>query len=247
MLQGFYSAVTGARDQMEKMGIHGNNIANVNTYGYKTEAPSFGILMTHALEAVEGNEIPVGSGSRLATSNTDYSMGDITETGRAQDYAILGEGFFALYDPALGEVSYTRDGSFTLSSYQEVVGQDEEGNPLTEEVFYLSDGFGRQVLDTGGYPIRVENPTEKQDVGVFTITYQDGLSQVSGGRFMTTEKNGNVYAGTAEVRQGMLESSNADLTTEMAKIIETQRAYSYALKMVTTADEVTETINGLTT
>ena len=66
------------------------------------------------------------------------------------------------------------------------------------------------------------------------------------GRFVTTEKNGNVWVGTAKVQQGYLETSNTDLAYEMGKVIESQRAYVYALRMVTTADEVETTINNLT-
>lgn len=241
MLQAFYSAATGAQQQMQRMDIHGNNIANVNTYGFKAEKPAFGALMTTMVEGVDGAQLAKGSGAAIASTATDFRGADLMETGRDQDYAILGEGFFALYDPSKQEISYTRDGSFTVASFQQV---NEDGE--NETVWYLTDGEGRQVMNTAGYPIVVTDPTAIQPVGVFLIQYQDGLQHVGSGRFLAGDKNGAVWVSTSEVRQGVLESSNSDLATELGKVIETQRAYSYALRMVTTADEVETTINNLT-
>ena len=104
-----------------------------------------------------------------------------------------------------------------------------------------------QVLDRQGYPIEVEDGgyDDVQPVGVFTIQYQDGLQHVGSGRFVAGEKNGQIWLSQAEVRQGYLESSNADLATELGKVIEAQRAYSYALRMMTTADEVETTVVNL--
>lgn len=241
MLQAFFNAATGAQQEMTRMGVHGNNIANVNTYGYKAEKPAFGALMYGMVNGVDGAQLPRGSGAYMASAATDFRTGDLTETGRDQDYAIVGDGFFALYDPAKQEISFTRDGSFTVASFQET---DQEGNPQT--VWYLTDGEGRQVMNTEGYPIVVTDPTAAQPVGVFRIQYQDGLQHAGSGRFLAGEKNGAVWISTSEVRRGMLESSNTDLAAEFGKVIETQRAYTYALRMVTTADEVETTINNLT-
>lgn len=241
MLQAFFNAATGAQQEMTRMGVHGNNIANVNTYGYKAEKPAFGSLMYGMVNGVDGAQLPKGSGAYMASTATDFRTGDLTETGRDQDYAIVGSGFFALYDPAKQEISFTRDGSFTVGSFQEA---DQEGNPQT--VWYLTDGEGRQVMNTEGYPIVVTDPTAPQPVGVFLIQYQDGLQHAGSGRFLTGEKNGAVWISNSEVRRGMLESSNTDLAAEFGKVIETQRAYAYALRMVTTADEVETTINNLT-
>ena len=241
MLQAFYSAAVGAQQQMDRMDVHGNNIANVNTYGYKAEKPAFGVLMNTMVNGVDGAQLPKGSGAAMVSTATDFRQSDLEETGRDQDYAIIGDGFFALYDPSTQEISYTRDGSFTISSFQET---NDDGAP--ETVWYLSDGEGRQVLDTSGYPIVVTDPTAEQSVGAFLIQYEDGLQHAASQRFLTGDKNGAVWISTAEVRRGVLETSNTDLATELGKVIETQRAYSYALRMVTTADEVETTINNLT-
>ena len=99
MIQGFYSAVTGASQQMKQMDVHGNNIANVNTYGFKAEKPSFQALMYNMVDGVDGELLPKGSGTLMASTATDFSSVGLTQTGRNLDYAIEGEGFFALYDP----------------------------------------------------------------------------------------------------------------------------------------------------
>lgn len=249
MIQGFYSAAVGAQQQMYSMDVHGNNISNINTQGFKAQVPSFQSLMYSMQGGIDGSQLPKGSGSLMALTGTDFSAGPMEETGRSLDFAIAGEGYFALYEPATGQVSFTRDGSFTLSSFQEPV-EDQEGQTdqagQTQTVYYLSDGEGRQVLGTDGYPIAVTDPNADLSVGVFTIQYQDGLERAGSSRFLMGAKNGVVQSSDSQVRRGSLESSNADLATELTGVIEAQRSYSYALKMVTTADEVETTINNLT-
>lgn len=238
MIQAFYSASLGAQQQMKRMDVQGNNIANVNTQGFKRETTSFESTLYQFTNGVDGAQLPKGSGSRILTTATDFSDGSLEQTGRSQDYAIVGEGYFALYEPATGEVSYTRDGSFTVSPYQTGNGE--------EPVFYLSDGEGRQVLDGNGQPIVVTDFDEPYPVGVYTIQYQDGMQHLDSNRFAVTEKNGAVTSVEGQVQQGYLESSNTDLATELGKVMEAQRSYSYALKMMTTADEVETTVNNLT-
>ncbi|MGI5962452.1 MAG: flagellar hook-basal body protein [Lawsonibacter sp.] len=240
MLQAFYNGALGAQQQMERMGVHGNNIANVNTNGYKAEKPAFGTLMYRMVEGAEGDQLPKGSGVRMISTATDFRAADLTQTGRDQDYAIVGEGFFALYDPTSQGITYTRDGAFSPALFQR---ENEDGE--LEEVLYLTDGNGRQVLDTQGYPIEVTDVSQSLPVGVFSIQYRDGLEHVGEGLFRMGEKNGAVWISSSPVRQGYLETSNTDLGSELGKVIETQRAYSYALRMVTTADEVETTVNNL--
>lgn len=243
MLQGFYSAVVGAQQQMQRMNVQGNNISNVNTYGFKAQVPSFQALMYRMQEGAEGSQLPRGSGAYMSGTATNWQDGVFQETGRDLDYAIVGEGYFALYEPGTGEISFTRDGAFILSAFQ-VEDQNAEGG--VSYAYYLSDGEGRQVLNQSGYPIQVTDPSEDLQVGVFTIQYQDGLQRDDSGRFLMGDKNGLVWVSDSEARRGMLEQSNTDLATELSQVIEAQRSYSYVLKMMQTADEVETTINGLT-
>ena len=240
MIQGFYSAVVGAQQQMQRINVQGNNISNVNTYGFKAQVPSFQALMYRMQEGAEGSQLPRGSGAYMSDTATNWQDGVFQETGRDLDYAIVGEGYFALYEPGTGEISFTRDGSFTLSAFQ-VEDQNAEGG--VSYAYYLSDGEGRQVLNQSGYPIQVTDPSEDLQVGVFTIQYQDGLQRDGSSRFLMGDKNGLVWASDSEARRGMLEQSNTDLATELSQVIEAQRSYSYVLKMVQTADEVAAEMN----
>ena len=137
-------------------------------------------------------------------------------------------------------MSYTRNGAFQLSLYQV---PNEKGE--LDAVYYLSDGDGRQVLDKMGYPIVVDDPLVAQPVGVFEFMYQDGLQHVSNSMFSKVDKNGNVWVSDSKVHSGFLEGSGSDFGTEMSKLIEAQRSYSYALKMVQTSDEIETTIINL--
>ncbi len=246
MIQAFYNTANGASEQMDRMQVQGNNIANVNTYGYKADQSVFSNLMYGMLTGIDDEQLPMGTGARTVSTVTNFDSTGLESTGRTLDYTIIGEGFFALRDIATEEISYTRDGAFRLSEF--------------EGLFYLSDGEGRQVLDAAGEPIVVGAVTESETgeititndpdsllpVGVFDIQYKDGLLHLDSGRFAVGEKNGTVTAMTEpQVMQGFLEASNVDLATELVKVIEAQRSYSFALRMVTVSDEVETTINNL--
>lgn len=240
MNQSFYTAAVGAAQQMERINVQANNIANVNTYGFKGEKPSFASLMNTTLIGIDEEELPIGVGAKMQQATTDFSSGAVYTTNRNMDYAINGDGFFALLDPSTGEVTYTRDGSFTESLYTQ---QGEDGT--VETVTYLSDGDGRFVLSTLGQVIQIEDHELTQEIGVFDFMNTDGMLHMGDNRFAPVEKNGDVRMGTGTLIQGALEGSNVDLANELSKLIESQRSYSYALRMVQTSDEIESTVNSL--
>ena len=123
----------------------------------------------------------------------------------------------------------------------------EEIEPQATEEWRLSDNEGRCVLDSEGNFIVIDPMDYKAElnVGVFDYRVYDGMLHADSGRFIPIEKNGDLYLGTGTVRRGFLETSNVDLAQEFIKVIEAQRAYSYALKVVQTTDEIEQTINGL--
>jgi len=250
----FYTAAVGAAQQQLRLNVQANNIANVNTYGFKAQKPSFSSLMYGNVNGIDGEQLPRGSGAKMAMAGTDFGAGAIADTGRKQDYAIIGEGFFGLYDPANGEVSYTRDGSFSLSEFQRQkrtddgeTELDENGQPVMETVYMLSDGMGRFVLNNRGAVTEVTDSEAKQPVGVFDFTNTDGMIRMGGNRYIPAAKNGQVRFGTGTVQQGSLEASNTDLAEQITKVIEAQRSFSYNLRMVTTSDELESTVNNLRT
>ena len=188
----------------------------------------------------------MGVGAKLMMTSTDFSQGGVADTGRPLDYMIEGDGFFALVDLVTGEISYTRCGAFYMSEYlrpgQEL---DEEGNPIMEKVFCLGDNEGRFVLSRTGGLIVVDDPNEVQPIGIFDYANYNGMTQIDGTRYIPVEKNGGLRLGSGTLRQGMLERSNADLAEELTKVVESQRAYGLALKVMQTSDEIEATINAL--
>lgn len=240
---GFYTAATGANQQQKRLDIHANNIANVNTYGFKAERSTFSALMYGNLAGIDGAELPRGTGARMIMAETDFADGTPAQTGRPHDYAISGEGFFGLIEPRSGEISYTRKGAFSPSSFQRM---NPEG--VEETVYLLSDNLGRFVLGQDGQPVEIPENDDGAalPIAVYGFDHTNGMRALGGGRFAPVDKNGAPrMLNNASVNQGFVESSNADLATELTKVIEAQRTYSYALRMVTTAEEVESTINGL--
>ena len=246
MNQSFYIGAIGAQQQQKSLNVTSNNIANINSYGFKGELSRFTNLVYHDVRTAGGADAKSGSGTCVWGTDTNFRAGTPAHTGRKQDYMIEGSGFFALVDPATNEVSFTRNGAFSMASLEQPTGElDENGNLKTDLVYYLSDGNGRFVLGADGDMIRMTDPNEKQDVGIFDYANYNGMEHLDGTRFRAIDKNGDLTFGSGKLVQGMLETSNVDLAEEMTKVIEAQRAYSMALKMVSTSDEIESTINNL--
>lgn len=257
MNMSFYTGAVGAYMQNQRMNVQANNIANVNNYGFKAERATFHHLMYSNVLGIDEEQLPKGSGTKMAKASIDFSCAGYTETGRRFDFAIEGDGFFALYNPADGEISFTRDGAFMMAQFLVPPPEDaepeidpvtgEEIEPQPTEEWRLSDNEGRCVLDSMGNFIVIDRDDRdaELDVGVYDYMIYDGMLHADSGRFLPIDKNGDLYLGTGKVRRGYLEMSNVDLAQELVKVIESQRAYSYALKMVQTSDEIEQTINGL--
>lgn len=246
MNQSFYIGAIGAQQQQRRMNVQGNNIANVNTYGFKMAYGRFASLMYRNINGIDNAQLPAGVGAQVIQTPTNSGDGAVATTNRFQDYAILGDGFFALVDPSTNEITFTRNGAFTLSEYQRPGDEvDENGEPILETVYCLSDGAGRFVLNREGGIIEVTDEHAEQPVGIFDYINYDGMQHRNGTRFLPVDKNGQLRMGTGKAQQGAIEMSNVDLATEITRVIESQRAYSLALKMVQTSDEIETTINGL--
>ena len=258
MNQSFFIAAVGAHQQLKRLGVHGNNIANLNTYGFRAEKSRFAALMYDDVKSVgtategagEGADgfemLPSGVGAALWTTDTDFKSGALEETRRDQDYAIAGEGFFAIADLVTGEITLTRNGGFVISELMRPTGEvDENGEPIMETIYALGDDTGRFVLSEEGGLIPVTDPKEELPIGIFDFANYDGMARLDDTRFLPVDKNGNLWYGDGKLVQGCVERSNADLADELTKVIEAQRAYGAALKMVITSDEIESTINNL--
>ena len=236
MNMSFYTAALGAVGQQEKMNVIANNIANVNTDGFRSKNAVFSDLMYYNMRDEQGADtrVKAGSGIAMGRTDTDFSESSMAPTGGNTDFAISGRGFFMLQDPNTQAVSYSRNGKFNMS--------------LRADGFYLVYDNGKLVLDENRNPIRLdeEGIVGGARPGIYTFPVQQGMLNTGNNELTATEKNGEpVLSADAELRQGYLEQSNVNLADEMSKTIECSRAYSYVLKMIQTSDEIEQVINSL--
>lgn len=231
----FYTAAQGARMRQKQMDVIANNIANINTMGYREKTPVFGDLIYYQMRYTEneGQKIPTGIGNVVQRTYDKKEQGNPYETTSQTDFMIMGYGFFAVQDPKTKETTYTRNGNFQVT---------DRGDG-----FYLVTADGKLVLNDKSNPIKVyENQELDSKVGVFDFPITTGLLSVGDCEWKASEANGNPYVvKDAIVKEKCLEMSNVDLAHEMTKVIESSRAYAYNLKMVHTADEVEQSINSL--
>lgn len=235
----FYTAAAGATAQQKRMSVVANNLANLTTTGFKKSDAIFANLIYNELNppAQEGVQLVASSGVKIDKTNTEHAVGTLVPTGMPYDYVILEQGYFAVQDPESQEITYTRDGIFHLS-------EQKDGK------FLLTSAAGKHVLDVNGKTIEVndENKELKLPIGVYRFRTTDGMLHVGDNEFAPVEKNGPaIVAENSEslLLQGHTEESNVNMAEEITKMIEAQRAYQFALKMIQTTDEVETTINSL--
>lgn len=234
MYTSFYTAARGAMEEQKKLDVVSNNFANVNNYGYKSKAAVFSDLMYYNLNNYRGDDTPMKSGVGIVVekTDTDFEPKGFITTELEYDYAIVDKGFFMLRSPVTGEISYTRNGRFSLSQR----GTD----------FYLVNDAGNFVLDQNRNPILVVDGELTADIGVYGFDVLDGMMSIGDNEFQPVAKNGAPYLiPDAKLQDHALEMSGVDTAEEITRMIETQRAYSLALRMVTTSDEIMGTINTL--
>ncbi len=269
MMRALYTAATGMLAQQTNLDNISNNLANVDTVGYKEEKVEFKSLLYQTLQtrttSANGEEKPisaqVGLGTRVASTTSIYTQGELMDSDSDTDFAIAGDGFFAILG-ADGETYYTRDGSFTwsvgtagltLATSEGYSVLDSNGNAIvlpdgvnSANVLVSSDGaFG--YTDTDGNYVSLN-----QSFGLYQFNNPAGLEKVGSNLLQATEASGDALneATTAgltasTVRQGYLESSNVDVATEMVNMIIAQRAYELNSKAITTSDEMLEQANNL--
>ncbi len=234
MYTSFYTAARGVIEQQRKMDVVANNFANVNNYGYKAKSAVFSDLMYYNLNNYRGEETPLKAGTGVVVERTDtdfHPSGFMTTTG-AHDYTINGKGFFMLRNPRNNEITYTRNGHFTLS---------QRGNQ-----FYLVNDNGNLVLDDNRNPIVVTDGELSGQIGVYGFNILDGMLSLGNNEFSPVEKNGAPFLRRdVQIIDHTLEASGVNLADEITKMIESQRAYTYSMRMVQTSDEIVNTINSL--
>lgn len=254
MLTTLWTSKSGLNANQEKLDVISNNIANVNTTGYKKVNAGFKDLISSSLDEwgnpLNDKTATVGSGVKAGNFTKDNSQGGLQTTNQKTDLALDGEGYFKVIS-SNGTEYYTRDGSFKLDSYGRLV--TANGNIL--EVQY-ANGYSQNNtgLTADNFTINkkgeifAENNGNFEKVGeiaVYTAVGNDVFTSVGDNLFK--ELNGvQVYRTLdADMYQGYLEASNVDLSQEMTDMIVTQRAFQLSSKGITAADEMWEMINNL--
>lgn len=244
----FHTGKSAMIAQAKALEIYGNNIANVNTIGYQTVRPCFADCI-YDVERQPQGDWQTGHGTYIQKTDLMFSESHFQWTERPQDFAIAGEGFFAVED-RWGDVHYTRDGAFGVTQL------DGE--------WYLVSSSGEYVLDYEKNRIVAPFDEETQSidwgeladmVGVFQFPNPYGIEAMGTNRYVETQRSGEAVAcremrngewvPTMQKLQGAFIVSNVDLATQMVKLIETQRAYQISSRVVTTSDELARISNNL--
>ena len=273
MVRSLWSAATGMNAQQTNVDTISNNLANVNTVGYKAQGAQFKSLLYQELQTVTttANGTPkttnsqVGLGVRTSTINQFFSQGSFQNSDNPAALAISGDGFFSYMD-ADGETQlYTRNGNFTWAL-------TETGGTTVE----LTTAEGNPVLDIDGNAITIDNaiasritiggdgkiyypneegvpePVNNLQIGIWQFRNREGLERVGSAAWKQTAASGEPVLEAdadnikvSEIVQGYLEGSNVNVATEMVNLIVAQRAYEMNSTAIQTTDEMMQTANGL--
>jgi len=251
-------AKTGLEAQQTRMGVVSNNLANVNTTGFKRDRAIFEDLMYQTVrqpgaqssqDTVLPSGLMRGTGVRTVATQKLHTQGSIQQTGNALDVAIEGRGFFQILRPD-GTLGYTRDGSFQL---------DSQGQLVTSSGFQLQPAItipqAAQSITIGrDGVVSVMEPGNTAPTQVGTIQLADfvnpaGLQPMGQNLFTETVASGAPQLsnpglnGLGSVMQSSLETSNVNVVEEMVNMIETQRAYEINSKAISTNDQMLQYIN----
>ncbi|WP_027338781.1 flagellar hook-basal body protein [Halonatronum saccharophilum] len=234
MIRGLYISASGMKNSMEKNNLISNNLANVNTNGYKRDIAverTFGSQLMHRIDNNKTNVGEVDSGVYMDEVALDHSRGNFKETGNSFDWAISGEGFFTVETP--GGVRYTRNGNFTLNEQRQVVTQD--GYLVRGENGILQVPEGEEVMVSGNN-LMVDGAIIDR-IQVTSFSNKSALSKEGSSLFRSGPGVGNVFVAAGEVQQGYLEGSNVNAIEEMVKMIENNRIYESDQKAIQAQDD----------
>ena len=260
-MRALFTAATGMEAQQMRIDAISNNLANVNTTGFKKWRPDFQDLFYQVLQApgarsAGGAALPtgtqIGHGVRVASIGRVHTQGDRQNTGGELDLTIDGEGFFQVQKPG-GETIYTRDGSFS---------RDRDGNVVSADGFLLlpnitipSDALDITVTRDGTLSVSIPGQTELSQVGQINLVRfvnPEGLRALGGNSFAPTDSSGDPETGTPDatgfgsIAQGALEGSNVNVAEELVNMILAQRAFEVNSRVIQAGDEMLQTATSVT-
>jgi flagellar basal-body rod protein FlgG len=261
-----YSAASGLNALNTQLDVIANNLANVNTQGFKASRANFQDLLYEekrlpGVENVIGDRSPtglyVGLGVKVSGTQLDFSQGPMLTTERDLDVAIDGEGFFeVVVEDGLAEsnIAYTRAGNFLKNNEGELVLANDSGYRLNTNVVVPDEATkvvvqedGRVLADIPGQP----DPEVLGQIQLATFINPEGLKQMGGNLFTESAASGPPIvgdpgdAGFGTLRGGFLEASNVEPTKELVELIRTQRAFEMNSQTIRAADETLRTVSQL--
>src|ERR1041385_7613503 len=258
MLRALYSAAAGMQSQQLNLDVISNNLANVNTTGFKKSKIEFQELLYQTTrepgsEQGAGNQLAtglqIGHGSRPVATARIFTTGDLTQTGERLDVAVQGDGFFEVQMPD-GTRSYTRDGAFKTASDGRIVTSD--GLPLQGGFQPVPSGTTNITIGSNG-DVTYTGASGSTTFRVQLIRFNNpgGLESMGSNLFKETLASGTPELGSpgdngfGTLNQGYLELSNVKVVEEMVNLILAQRAYEVNSKAVQAADEMMQQSNNL--
>ncbi|MEC4725926.1 flagellar basal-body rod protein FlgG [Shewanella sp. D64] len=258
MQSALWISKTGLTAQDVKMTTIANNLANVNTTGFKRDRVAFNDLFYQTQRQPGGqvdelNELPsglqLGTGTRVVGTQKIFTEGDMLTTNQQLDLAIEGQGFFQI-EEANGDLGYTRDGQFFRSSEGLMV--TSQGLPLIPNIEIPDDSLNVTIASDGVVTSQISGQAEAQELGQITLvnfTNPTGLEARGDNLYRETGASGAAIEGVAgdqaigKLRQGALEGANVNVVEEMVEMISTQRAYEMNAKVVSASDDMLKFLN----
>lgn len=259
-MKALHTAASGMSAQETNVSTISNNIANVNTTGFKRARAEFDDLNYETIQEPGARSsaqtnynvgVQIGSGARVSATKKEFSIGSPQITSNPFDLMINGEGFFGIIMPN-GELKYSRDGSFNVDATGTLV--NKQGYKLFPGIVFPPNTSSVTIAENGkvdAYVRGVAEPSSVGQIAVFTFVNPVGLKNSGGNLYQVTVASGVPTQGipsennAGALMQGALESSNVSPMTEMTDLIRAQRAYEMNSKVMGVADQMMQTINNI--
>ena len=238
MLEGLYTAAAGMAAQERRLDAHSNDVANVNTAGYKRVRLGFRDLV-YQQDGRSG--VSTGSGAAATNLGRSAQQGALQQTGNTFDLAIQGEGYFQVRR-ADGTVVLTRQGAFMMDARRQLV--NAKGERLVPPVT-IPRGIDPSRISISSDGTIASGTTRIGRIQLVSVPAPTGLAPAGDNNYLVTTASGGVRRATGAITQGALESSNVDLADAMVDMMDAQRSYSMASKAISMQDRMMEIANGL--
>jgi flagellar basal-body rod protein FlgG len=253
MIKALFTAATGMEAQQTRISVISNNIANMNTTGFKASRAEFQDLIyeTRSLpggESASGVNTPggiqIGSGVSIVSTPSLFTAGTLEQTGNSLDVAIEGRGFIAVTLPD-GSTGYTRAGSLAIDATGKLVTQS--GFPVSPAITLNTAAADRKIGSDGIITSRIppaSTTTSEGQITLYNFPNEAGLQSVGKNIYQETSASGTATSGTpgtnglGTLQQGFLESSNVNIAEELIRMIMAQRAYELNGKVIQTSDQM---------